>query len=679
MPAKKDIAVVVGGDTSDLQKEMKKGGKSVSSFGKKSAVVLKKVAKGMATMAAAAIAAGTAIVIGLARKGNEVVKELERMSRVSNSNVKEFQRLAFGAKQLGIEQDKLGDILKDVNDRVGDFLITGAGPMADFFETIGPKIGITIDNFKNLSGPQALQLFISSLEKANISQAETTFFLEAMASDLTLLLPLFAKNGEMAKKAGDEFDRFGGTLNAIEVQQVRDADIAMDSFGTTIDSISKRIIVELAPALKLASSKFADFVMENDGFKEAIRSSFKFAGKVIAQFANALDLIEITFKSLEFAAVGFGSVFKNAVSFALEISQKNIKLFINKALDGIDILTSKINEKLGTEFGKIDRPDLSFFDDIIAAGPESSRQLNSVGNELKEMIEQFKKESSGDLINKLMDSIIDGARRAAMQLNLTKKTVDDLTPNLDLTNQLGGDTPKAQSTIDANRKFQEILQGRLEVLQNSVKTELQVELEAQAKRIEELGFLQDQGMIKDEERRRLQEDLEANHQKTLTEIRRSGLLTLEKFTTMSFKNQTKTVLGEMVSLSSGVARENKALFEINKQSATAQAVISAYEGISLTLSKYPAPLSFAMAALQAGAAFAQVRAIQSQSFSGGGAAPSLAGSTAAPPVSDVGGGDAQQNIFLTLQGDSFGPEGIRNLIDKINDAVKDGARIVLVN
>lgn len=677
MAAKKDIAVIIGGDTSDLQKEMKGGSKSVSSFGKTSTAALKKVAGGMVKLAAAAVAAGAAITIGLAKKGLEAVRELEKMARVSNSNVKEFQRLAFGAKRLGIEQDKLGDILKDVNDRVGDFVTTGAGPMADFFETIGPKIGITVDHFKNLSGPQALQLFISSLEKANLTQAETTFFLEAMSSDLTLLLPLFQKNGDMAKKAGKEFDKFGGTLNAIEVQKVRDADIAMDSFSTTVDSIAKRVIVELAPALKVVSTKFADFVKENDGFRDAIRTSFKVAGKIIAAFADGLDLVEISFKSLEFAAAGFASVFKQVISFAVEKSQATIKAFISNTLNGIDTLTTKINEKLGTSIGKVGRPDLSFLDTLIAAGPESSQQLNQVGNELKELVDQFKDESTGDGIRKMFAAMVEGAQKAAREITLVKQ-VSAKVLNLDLTNQQpSGEDPKAQSEIDANREFQELMAARLEVLQNSLKTELEVELEAQRVRLEELAFLKDQGVIKDEERHKLQQELEEKHQKTLTEIRRSGLLTLEKFTSMSFKNQTKTALGEVINLTAGVARENKTLFEINKQAATAQAVIGAYEGISRTLAAYPAPFSFAMAALQAGAAFAQVRAIQSQSFSGGGStAPSLAGSTAAPPVQDVGG-DAQQNVFINLEGDTFGEDGIRKLITKINEATKNGARIVV--
>ena len=55
--------------------------------------------------------------------------------------------------------------MKDMQDRIGDFQQTGGGPLADFFTNIAPKVGVTIQQFQKLSGPEALQLFYNSLEK----------------------------------------------------------------------------------------------------------------------------------------------------------------------------------------------------------------------------------------------------------------------------------------------------------------------------------------------------------------------------------------------------------------------------------------------------------------------------------------------------------------------------------
>ena len=158
-------------------------------------------------------AASVAGLLAVTRNIAGISKELSTLAAVSNVGAEEFQRLAFGAQQVGIQQDKLADIFKDVQDRVGDFLETGGGPMADFFENIAPKVGVTAEQFRNLSGPQALQLFVSSLEKANLSASQMTFYMEAMASDSARLIPLLRENGKAWRDAGDEAARLGGILS----------------------------------------------------------------------------------------------------------------------------------------------------------------------------------------------------------------------------------------------------------------------------------------------------------------------------------------------------------------------------------------------------------------------------------------------------------------------------------
>ena len=68
---------------------------------------------------------------------------------------------------------------------VGDYVQTGAGPLADFFENIAPKVGLTADSFADLSSEQKLGAYVNALEKANLSQADMTFYMEAIASDAT--------------------------------------------------------------------------------------------------------------------------------------------------------------------------------------------------------------------------------------------------------------------------------------------------------------------------------------------------------------------------------------------------------------------------------------------------------------------------------------------------------------
>lgn len=153
------------------------------------------------------ISAGVAAVGGaallLVQQTAQAAGEVERQARLANTSAEEFQRMAAAAASVGIQQDKLSDILKDVNDRVGDFLSTGGGEMADFFENVAPKVGVTADMFRDLSGADALQLYVDTLQRAGLSQAEMTFYMEAMANDATALIPLLANGGAELDRLGD--------------------------------------------------------------------------------------------------------------------------------------------------------------------------------------------------------------------------------------------------------------------------------------------------------------------------------------------------------------------------------------------------------------------------------------------------------------------------------------------
>ncbi|TRO29318.1 hypothetical protein EQ826_00045 [Ectopseudomonas mendocina] len=168
------------------------------------------------------------------------VDQMSRLAKLSGSSAEEFQRWSYASKTVGIEQDKLGDIFKDVQDKIGDFLQTGGGPMADFFENIAPKVGVTAEQFRNLSGPEALQLYVSSLQKANLSQSEMTFYLEAIANDAALLLPLMENNGEAITRLGDEAERLGRILDEQTIESIKRFNGSLRDLGGAGDGLAKQ-------------------------------------------------------------------------------------------------------------------------------------------------------------------------------------------------------------------------------------------------------------------------------------------------------------------------------------------------------------------------------------------------------------------------------------------------------
>ena len=138
--------------------------------------------------------------------------EIKKFSELANSSTRDFQYFAKGAETAGFSMEKFADVNKDVLDRLGE-VSRGEGEMMDFFERIAPKIGVTAAQFKNLSGPEALQAYYNGLQKANLSHAEQVTYMEQLANDASMLIPLLKNGGEGFQKWGDAAERMNALMS----------------------------------------------------------------------------------------------------------------------------------------------------------------------------------------------------------------------------------------------------------------------------------------------------------------------------------------------------------------------------------------------------------------------------------------------------------------------------------
>lgn len=241
---------------------------------------------GMAVKAGAALAGALSIGVlaNWVKESALATAQMARMAELSGTTAEEFQRWAYASRTVGIEQDKLGDIFKDVQDKIGDFLQTGGGPMADFFENIAPKVGVTAEQFRNLSGPQALQLYVSSLQQANLSQSEMTFYMEAIANDATLLLPLLANNASSFNALAKEAEELGLVLSNDAAAGALEFERGLNTLGAVSDGAGKQISAELVPTLNVLTGLLADNAREG-GYTAQIANVLSFGLKVLASAA----------------------------------------------------------------------------------------------------------------------------------------------------------------------------------------------------------------------------------------------------------------------------------------------------------------------------------------------------------------------------------------------------------
>ncbi len=270
------LRVNLGLDTAEFQNGIKQSQAATSKFGAGLKTAFAAVAAGMA-----ASLAGLAVSI---KSTLGEVNEITKSAQLSNTGFEDFQRLAYAARSVNVEGDKLADIFKDVNDRVGEFNQTGGGEMKDFFTNIAPKVGITADAFRNLSGPQALQLYYDSLKKAGANQQQMIFYLEAMADEATALIPLLENGGEGFRTLGQS----ASVISQEAGGQLRAFNQSLGNLGQSFSDVALSAVAALAPALVVVASGL-------DSFAAGIRSVAQYLPQLAADVAVAAGALAVMF------------------------------------------------------------------------------------------------------------------------------------------------------------------------------------------------------------------------------------------------------------------------------------------------------------------------------------------------------------------------------------------------
>ena len=269
------LNIILSARDKEFTKAMDRSQKRVAHFASKSQKNLSKTGKSFNALGDAAKRLGPALLAAFsvaalkgALDGAVAIGQLAKIAGVTNS---EFQVLALTTQQFGIEQDKLSDILKDVNDKFGDFTQTGAGPLADFFEFIAPKIGLTAEAFADLSSDKKLGAYINALQEANLSQAEMTFYMEAIASDSTALIGAFQNNGAAIDVMRGKAESLGLVLEDDVIEKSKAAKQELALMSAVVSTNLTEALVSIAPLLTGASTGIAALARQASNFMNVFR------------------------------------------------------------------------------------------------------------------------------------------------------------------------------------------------------------------------------------------------------------------------------------------------------------------------------------------------------------------------------------------------------------------------
>lgn len=269
-----------------------------------------KAKKALIATRVAIVALGVAAVLA----AGQIAKLESQLITLSGVDPTTFQLFSNAAAQFGLNADQTANILKDFNDRIGDFIVTGGGPLADVMERLSKQTNLTADALVGMSGPEGLVAIKKAMDDANLSMQEQVFILESLGSDLTLLLPLLKDNGAALKDFSDDW--------------VNLAAVTSQGSLTDLTSLSN----EWAKSLDLVKAAFLGVAAEAAPLLEGL---LNLLNKAIAGIINTVKLANAQIKIM---GASVEELFGNHEEAA------KLREEVNKIFDSIAGLNSEVKD-----------------------------------------------------------------------------------------------------------------------------------------------------------------------------------------------------------------------------------------------------------------------------------------------------------------------------------------------
>jgi hypothetical protein len=655
------LLVQIGADVTGIEKGGDRAIKKLDSLGEKT----RELGNKMAMLGAAAAAAGAAMVAGLVKSGMATIDSQAKIARSLGATIDGLRGLQLAAGEAGVSGEALKKNMEQLNARLGEAQ-RGTGQAKKALD----MLGLSALDLTKMDVDKRMAVIADRIRELGLSSSQTADVLKNFGIKGGEMVDMLRQGGDAIRAAREDVDALGLSISAVDAAKVEMANDAMERMKLTMEAISNRLAVAFAPILKALADRFNQLARENQGFGDV---AIKVAEWIVMAFAKVADVVQglrVAFKALQLIATGFWATLVTGAEGAVGV-------FASFA----DVINAPFNAMVramnhfGANMEELPSVHtLPFAQGLYQFAEEARNKVGDVRDELHELAMQ---EMPSDRIKRFVDEIKAAADEAA------KVTVASMPGGGTYQSEDEGSKKEAerqQKELDAYRKS---LEDKLQAIREFAMTEEEEEIYRHEERMARIVEGLEAEIITRQEYQELEATLEQQHVERLTEIRRKGMTALEKFQALSWQKQTQVVLGALTDMTAGVATESRKMFELNKAAGLANAIVNAYVGISKTLAEYPFPISAVMAAVQAAAAFAQINAIKSASFGGGGAAPSLAGGTPATPVSPVNSGQPQSSGG-TLMVQGLDPSAlytgnmVRELAARLAEHQRDGGTVKFI-
>ena len=680
---------------------------------------LKRVAGGAAKGLAAAAAATAAVTAATAALVNVQLKAIDTIAKTAdrlNLTTEALVGLQFASEQYGVSNQTMQMGMQRMVRRMSE-AAAGTGEAKKAIE----ELGLSASELTLLDADQQLFRVAEAMQKVDSRTRQLALAQKIFDSEGVVMVNVLRAGASGLEDMRKQAERLGLTLSRTDAAKIETLNGEITNITRQFEGFVRIFTVELAPVLTAVSRLFQDNASTATEMRDSIRGVVDAIVEVGIFGTRVFKTVEGFWIDGQRGFLMLGKALVDAANSGIQGWQE-----VTGLLRNFDQILQPISDTIAAVFNNpfaaIKLGFVALVEDMLQALINVSSKITDIAFNVSDTLgeaaaasEQFLRNQAAGVtqIRKDMEETDGGVREVAAAFDDLKESIkgvakgegsEELTLMSEAIAKSLAELQKQSADIDPDafaEKIRSLIrEGRKAAEEEAAAIAAQVEQD-RANQGKAAGIMG--GLVPSVSEL---SELFMAHRETIgtflsdvqtmffqsdghfTSIWKDGLKEREKFTKMSTVAQTKQVVGAMQTMTQGVARHNKAMFEINKIAGIATATINTSEAVTKALAAYPPPLSFGMAALQAAAGLVEINAIRSQTFSkGGGGAPPPApspGNVAAPQTGSAGnsvtlGGQATLDITISDQTTSGAPEALVGALREAIEQVGGGDLQTAIN
>ena len=665
MPSLGNLFVTIGAKTGGLDKGVEKSEKQLG-----------KLRKGMsdtvkigATLAAGAAVTGAAIITNLVNSGRLAIDAQAKLATALDGTVGGLRAVEMAAGDAGVSYEELTGEMVRLNQRLGEAARKGGAS-----KEVLDQLGLSADYLTSLDVDDRMAAIADRMKDLGVSSGQAADMMRDLGVRNENLVTMMRQGGDAIRAQSKEVRDLGLNLSMVDAAQVEAANDALGIFGDVLTGIKDRLAVTAAPYITALSEKFREAAIDSEGFKGTIETVINTIIKGFAKAADVIQGLRVVFKGVELVVKGFGA----AVISIIEASWTVITKFIDGVIGGVNKAIGALNKLPKVNITPVDTiSDSAFMNALHGMGDDARDSVAETSKELQKLAMQPLPSTK---IDQFLADVAKTSRENAEQIVKERNAILSGGDGLDgQDSNLGGEDAFGE-VGSQNDQYWADQQAMLDAVKNRYMTEQELERQhREAMAI--IGEEFDASRFESEQQwASVREQAQVEHWNRMQDIANGGYQGIAALAHKQWGIVGAETAGAFQSILGTMAQGSRKAFEISKTWAIADALISTFQGIAAGV-KLGWPKGIPAVAWAAANGFAQVSAIKSQSFNGGGAAsPASAGSAAPTPAAQApetgGGGGDTGGAVVTLAG--IRPDQLydgRHMISVLNEAIENGARL----